>query len=62
MFDHVGIPVSDYEKAKSFYAAIFKPLGFSLILEVSSEETGGQSQQASVRAGSRNSGLALGRP
>ena len=26
-FDHVGISVSDYEKAKKFYAAALKPLG-----------------------------------
>ncbi len=44
MLDHVGIPVSDYQKAKSFYAAVLKPLGYSLMLEVQSEETGGASQ------------------
>jgi len=43
MLDHVGMPVSDYARSKSFYAAILKPLGFGLVLEVSSEETGGAS-------------------
>jgi catechol 2,3-dioxygenase-like lactoylglutathione lyase family enzyme len=43
VLDHVGIPVSDYKAAKSFYAAILAPLGYGLILEVSSDETGGTS-------------------
>ncbi|MGZ8356609.1 MAG: VOC family protein [Telluria sp.] len=44
MLDHVGIPVSDYTRSKGFYLAAFKPLGFDLVMEVSSEETGGHSQ------------------
>jgi catechol 2,3-dioxygenase-like lactoylglutathione lyase family enzyme len=43
MLDHVGIPVSDYARAKTFYALAFKPLGYDLVLEVSSRETGGES-------------------
>ena len=41
MLDHVGIPVSDYERSKAFYSKILKPLGYSLVFEVSSKETGG---------------------
>ena len=44
MLDHVGIPVSDYARSKSFYAKVLKPLGYGLVLEVSSPETGGASQ------------------
>ena len=44
MLDHVGIPVSDYEHAKAFYSKILKPLGYELVLEVSSKETGGKRQ------------------
>jgi catechol 2,3-dioxygenase-like lactoylglutathione lyase family enzyme len=40
MIDHVGFPVSDYEWAKSFYAAALAPLGYSLVMEVTQEETG----------------------
>jgi catechol 2,3-dioxygenase-like lactoylglutathione lyase family enzyme len=29
--DHVGISVTDYEKAKKFYAAALKPLGMSMM-------------------------------
>jgi catechol 2,3-dioxygenase-like lactoylglutathione lyase family enzyme len=52
MLDHVGIPVSDYARSKAFYASIMKPLGYGLVLEVSSEETGGKSQ-AGFGAGGR---------
>ena len=44
MLDHVSIVVSDYTRSKGFYLAAFKPLGFDLVMEVSSEETGGHSQ------------------
>ena len=41
--DHVGIPVSDYTRSKGFYLRVLKPLGFDLVLEVASKETGGNS-------------------
>lgn len=44
MLDHVGIPVSDFARSKSFYMNVLKPLGYGLIIEVSSPETGGNSQ------------------
>lgn len=31
--DHIGISVSDYEKAKKFYAAALKPLGIAQMLD-----------------------------
>jgi catechol 2,3-dioxygenase-like lactoylglutathione lyase family enzyme len=43
MLDHVGLPVSDYTRSKGFYLRVLKPLGFDLVLEVSSQETGGKS-------------------
>lgn len=33
MIDHVGFPVSDYARAKAFYAAALAPLGYALILD-----------------------------
>ena len=39
MIDHVGFPVSDYDSAKAFYAAALAPLGYSLIMEVTPEQT-----------------------
>lgn len=40
MIDHVGFPVSDYARAKAFYAAALKPLGYALVMEVTAEQTG----------------------
>ena len=34
MIDHVGFAVSDYERAKAFYARALAPLGYTLIMEV----------------------------
>ena len=34
MIDHMGFPVSDYARAKAFYAKALAPLGYSLIMEV----------------------------
>jgi catechol 2,3-dioxygenase-like lactoylglutathione lyase family enzyme len=41
MLDHIGIPVSDYTRAKGFYLRALGPLGYGLVLEVASQETGG---------------------
>jgi catechol 2,3-dioxygenase-like lactoylglutathione lyase family enzyme len=38
MIDHVGFPVSDYEKSKAFYAAALAPLGYVLVMEVGQAE------------------------
>ena len=40
MLDHVGFSVSDFSRAKAFYEAALKPLGLSLLMEVTAEETG----------------------
>jgi catechol 2,3-dioxygenase-like lactoylglutathione lyase family enzyme len=37
MIDHIGFPVSDYERAKSFYLKALAPLGYSLVMEVSQQ-------------------------
>ena len=39
MLDHVGIPVSDYARSKAFYLLALAPLGYDLVMEVSSKET-----------------------
>ena len=41
MLDHTGIPVSNWEKAKTFYDAAFAPLGISLLHIVPEQFTGG---------------------
>ena len=40
MLDHIGIPVSDYPRAKAFYERALAPLGFGLIMEVTPDQTG----------------------
>jgi catechol 2,3-dioxygenase-like lactoylglutathione lyase family enzyme len=34
MIDHIGFAVSDYERAKAFYAKALAPLGYTLVMEV----------------------------
>ncbi len=38
MIDHIGFPVSDYDRAKAFYIAALAPLGYCLIMEVGQHE------------------------
>jgi catechol 2,3-dioxygenase-like lactoylglutathione lyase family enzyme len=38
MIDHIGFPVSDYARAKAFYAKALAPLGYVLIMEVQQNE------------------------
>ncbi|RBP17117.1 catechol 2,3-dioxygenase-like lactoylglutathione lyase family enzyme [Roseiarcus fermentans] len=40
MLDHIGIAVADFEPSKAFYEAALRPLGLSLVMSVTAEETG----------------------
>ena len=40
MLDHVGVPVSDFERSKRFYAQALSPLGYELIMEPSAYAAG----------------------
>lgn len=40
MIDHLGFPVSDYDGAKAFYTKALAPLGYSLIMEVTQQQSG----------------------
>jgi predicted lactoylglutathione lyase len=40
MIDHIGMPVSDIARSTEFYLKALAPLGISIIMEVSAEETG----------------------
>ena len=40
MIDHIGFPVSDYERAKAFYLKALAPLDYALVMEVTQEQTG----------------------
>ena len=39
MLDHVGIPISDFARAKAFYAKALAPLGIGLLMEATPEQT-----------------------
>jgi catechol 2,3-dioxygenase-like lactoylglutathione lyase family enzyme len=41
MLDHMGFPVSDYDRAKRFYGQALAPLGYVLIMEVPGDENDG---------------------
>ena len=38
MIDHIGIPVSDYARAKAFYGKALAPLGYVIVVEVQQHE------------------------
>lgn len=40
--DHFGFGVSDYQRAKAFYAEALAPLGITLVMEVGPELTAGK--------------------
>jgi catechol 2,3-dioxygenase-like lactoylglutathione lyase family enzyme len=40
MIDHMGVGVRDYAASKAFYITALKPLGYELVLDLSSEMTG----------------------
>lgn len=40
MLDHVGFAVSDFDRSKAFYLKALKPLGISIVMEVTAEQTG----------------------
>jgi len=40
MIDHVGFPVSDYERSKTFYLKALAPLDYILVMEVTQEQHG----------------------
>src|SRR5690348_16242680 len=37
MIDHIGFPVSDYERAKAFYLKALAPLDYGLVMEVTQQ-------------------------
>ena len=39
--DHIGIAAADFEASRRFYEAALAPLGITLVMEVTPEESGG---------------------
>jgi catechol 2,3-dioxygenase-like lactoylglutathione lyase family enzyme len=51
MFDHVGFAVRDFARSKAFYDKALAPLGFSVQMEVTAEQTGGDAHAGYGPAG-----------
>ena len=51
MLDHVTIAVADFERSRAFYQAALKPLGLSVVMAVTAEETGGEAYAGFGAAG-----------
>jgi catechol 2,3-dioxygenase-like lactoylglutathione lyase family enzyme len=51
MLDHVGFAVSDFERARGFYARALAPLSIGLVMELTTEQTGGSSHAGFGAAG-----------
>ena len=56
MIDHIGFPVSDYERAKAFYVKALAPLDYVLVMEVAQEQAGHDPRPASAPTASPISG------
>lgn len=62
MIDHTGVSVSDYERSKAFYTAALAPIGYSLVMEVPREHTGGVGVAGFGEGGKPDFWLAEGTP
>ena len=40
MLDHIGLRVADVERARAFYNKALAPLGITIVMEVTAEQTG----------------------
>jgi catechol 2,3-dioxygenase-like lactoylglutathione lyase family enzyme len=58
MIDHIGFPVSDYERSKAFYLKALAPLDYVLVMEVTQEQTGHDPAAGSAPTASPISGSA----
>jgi catechol 2,3-dioxygenase-like lactoylglutathione lyase family enzyme len=46
MIDHTGLVVSDFRKSKAFYSSALAPLGYSVLMEITPEQTDGKYEGA----------------
>lgn|SRR5690606_23462653 len=44
MLDHLGLRVADHARSRAFYQRALAPLGYGVVMEVTSAETGGSYQ------------------
>ena len=53
MIDHIGLPVENYEKSKTFYEKALAPLGITIVMEVTPEMHGGEDSACGFGIGSK---------
>jgi len=62
MLDHMGFPAVDFEKSKTFYDRALAPLGVSVVMAVSAEESGSDAFAGYGSDGKPDFWVASGRP
>jgi len=62
MLDHVGFPVSDYERSRAFYKRALEPLGIELIVELPPQKAGGNAHAGFGRKGRAQFWIGTGKP
>ncbi len=55
ILDHIGINVSDYERAKAFYTKALEPLGITLVMEFGTAAGFGREQKPELWLGAGKS-------
>ena len=64
MIDHIGFPVSNYERSKAFYQLALAPLGYTLVMEVAANDRAAVDAfyHAALAAGGKDNGAPDLRP
>jgi catechol 2,3-dioxygenase-like lactoylglutathione lyase family enzyme len=62
MLDHIGFAVTDLTCAKKFYEAALAPLGISVLMELTAEQTGGEAHVGFGAAGKPFFWIGSGKP
>lgn len=62
MLDHIGLPVSDFERSKAFYAAVLDPLGIRLLLDMDLSDEGGPAGYAGFGSSRPQFWIGTGKP
>jgi catechol 2,3-dioxygenase-like lactoylglutathione lyase family enzyme len=61
VIDHFGLQVADYQQALRFYQAALAPLGISIVMQVTSKETGSYEGAGLGRGGKPDFWLSAGK-
>ncbi|PSC06805.1 glyoxalase/bleomycin resistance/extradiol dioxygenase family protein [Alsobacter soli] len=62
MIDHIGFPVSDYQRSLAFYTKVLRVLGYGLVMEVDAETSGGGAHAGFGRDGRPQFWITEGEP